>query len=428
MKKKNWISNDLDYDSIFSKDENFWNYLSENAYPLTKGELRLPISLEPFIISQTRYESIEKDIINVIYAAKKVIDNYLIDENIRNSLDFDEFERELLKISMDDEIYGIIRSDLFLEKNAKIVELNSDFPDGFFMHDITIEAILSHLQTDVRDVFHLKLFEMILDYKNISKDAFIFIGYDKDRFFKDEFALNMIQLKKLGYNNVHYGAFEDLEYRDDGVYFEGNKINALRRGAEVSKFTDKDILLKLAHLAKDQKVILINNFKSRFLGHKSVMKVLSDENFNYLFTDEERESIDNILPKTLKFDLKHRDDLLENKNNWVIKATNLAEGNNVFIGSLHDISQWEKIIDDCLVNPSMWIIQEKVKIPSTYFTLIDQKTKKITVSEKKYDFNPHFVIIGEKVIPGSILVRFSDEDVLNVMKGGGITYCFVEKD
>ena len=46
---------------------------------------------------------------------------------------------------------------------------------------------------------------------------------------------------------------------------------------------------------------------------------------------------------------------------------------------------------------------------------------------KKFDFNPHIVLFKDEDKVGNILVRFSDSVILNIMKGGGLTYGFIKK-
>jgi hypothetical protein len=42
-----------------------------------------------------------------------------------------------------------------------------------------------------------------------------------------------------------------------------------------------------------------------------------------------------------------------------------------------------------------------------------------------YDLDPHIVLFRDHAEMGNMLVRFSPSEILNVMKGGGLTYAFV---
>ena len=55
MQKHEWINN-AEKTDVLVKDKKFWSHLSEAAYPITKGEMRIPISLEPFTIKKMNRE------------------------------------------------------------------------------------------------------------------------------------------------------------------------------------------------------------------------------------------------------------------------------------------------------------------------------------------------------------------------------------
>lgn len=426
MEKKNYLRS-LNIQKAVDIENEFWDYLSENAYPLTKGRLRVPISLEPFLISASDFSKVKKYLIEVISAIKKLGDAWYTDEELRKVVKINPSEEELVMQQRYEPFVGIIRVDLFYSNTPKMVEINTDYPDGFFMHDVTIKAINKIVEdTTIAPDLHARLFTKIMDSIGIGKEDHIFVGYDGERFFKDEFALTGIVLRKMGYPNVSVGAFEDLEFKENSFYFQNRKIDVIRRGAELFKIrTIPNFLQELISTQKASKIKIINNFKMRLLGHKSMMAALWDKRFSKYLSSGEREAIKRVLPKTLKIESSDID--LLPKDKWVLKPSDLAEGNGITVGSAVTDREWRKAIEHANTAPEYWILQEKVEIPETVFNFVDTQANTIQSVAKKYDFNPHIILTRDTIEMGEILVRFSDESILNVMKGGGLTYCFVKK-
>lgn len=433
MEKNNLLSN-LSIDEISKKNYLFWDYLSKNAYPLTKGEIRLPISMEPFEISKIKFDFIQEDIKNVISSGKKIVSNYFEDAQIRDHLKLCSKEEELFNLSKDQDFLGVVRCDIFYSDSdtIKLIEMNTDFPDGFFMHDVTTEALLFNLDRKIHSRFsHSEQFEQLLLKISPDKSKNIFVGYDRDRFFKDEFELSKLELNKLGFSNVFVGPIEDLELVDDYFSYQGNKIDVLRRGTEISKFKENvEFMNKLKIVLEENTTQIVNNFKMRLLGHKNLLSLLTNPQFHHYFTGSEISSISKLVPKTVSLiDVDYSEFLRVNsKDAWVLKASDLAEGENVYLGCDTEQNEWENLVIKASNEPIHWILQEKVKIPETEFSLFNEESGLIEKSLKKFDFNPHVILCGDNVEFGNILVRFSEESILNVMKGGGITYCLIKDE
>lgn len=427
MYKYNWIQEETK-ENVFDRDLKFWEKLSNNAYPVTHGEIRIPISIEPFIIKKKDYQEFFKNIKLFISAAKKLADKYFVDEEIRQVVVINDQEKELIKESAKEDFIGIIRPDLFWSAVPKLVELNADFPDGFFMHDVTAEAMLENLDNKKYILTdHAKLFSELLEEQGLNKDGHIFIGYNKDRSFIDEFYLSKIKLEKFGWNNISVGTFDDLIYKDGFFYYNDRKIDLIRRGAENFKLSlIPGLMEKLINAQKSGQVKIINNFKNRLLGHKSLLAALWDERFHKYLESTEINAIKDLLPKTVKLNPENLIWAKENKDLFVLKPVDLAEGKGVSVGCDLEQKAWNEKLDLAMKNFTYWILQEKIVIPEEEFTLVDQVSKKIIVANKKFDFDPYLIMFKDRIELGQILVRFSDSSILNVMQGGGLTYAFIE--
>ncbi len=430
MNKINWLENISD-DAALDVSHNFWKHLSEHAYPLSKGTMRIPISFEPYVLTQEKYHDLESQVNLLISGAKKLAQKFYHDRELEEVFAIDEQERALIYQSKNDPLVGIVRVDLFHGEQPKIVEINADFPDGFFMHDVTSSAIKNMISAhELHHASNTELFIELLKSEYVKPNDHIFVGYNGERQFRDEFALTKIKLNEAGWNNISVGAFEDLDYRNGIFFFESKQIDVIRRGAELSKL--REIPHLLDQLAKAQQVSglkIVNNFKMRLLGHKSLLAALHDERFAKYLTMEELTAIKMLVPLTRKLRLEDILVILDEKDRWVLKPSDLAEGTDVVIGSSCAQEKWETLLRRAAENPSKWIVQEKITIPEHTFTLIDgSKTPGRTHVNAYYDLDPHIVLFKEFSKFGNMLVRFSSSEILNVMKGGGLTYAFYIKN
>ena len=191
-----------DTDHAKELSDSFWVSLSEQAYPLTKGAMRVPISLEPFLISKQKNTELRVGLCLVISAVKKLTEEYFHNEELRKLVAVDPLESVLIQNSQDMPFLGVIRIDLFYGESPKVVEINADFPDGLFMHDVTA----SHIQNINKERFsfmpNIEQFVRLLTSSGVKKDDAIFIAYNKNRTFLDEFELTRIKLVSYGYSKI----------------------------------------------------------------------------------------------------------------------------------------------------------------------------------------------------------------------------------
>lgn len=425
MKKITWTGKKK-IDAVRITDT-FWKELSEKAYPLSKGEMRISISLEPFVISKDKNKVLHKDITLVLSAVKKLTAEYFKNDILRKLISVDSLEEELIRNSENMPIMGVVRVDLFYGKHPKIIEINADFPDGLFMHDVSSQSIQKINGTDLKFDSNIRQFLELLKAHKVKLTDSIFIGHNKGRIFLDEFELTRLKLNSHGFQNVAIGAFEDLVFKKNAFFYKGKRVDVIRRGSELSKlrmipgFLNKIILAEKNHTVK-----VINNFKMRLLGHKALLAALHDKNYVNLFSKDEIKAIHSLVPKTYKLEDADMKDVLSKKDMWVLKPSDLAEGDGVTIGTSVSKKRWAESLANATKKQSAWILQEKVEIPSGTFHTFSTKNK-MGSYEAYYDFCPHIFLLAKRITFGNTLVRFSGSQILNVMKGGGLTYLFEKK-
>ncbi|MFA7302401.1 MAG: hypothetical protein WC030_01495 [Candidatus Paceibacterota bacterium] len=427
MKKLNWLSSRT-VEQTKEITQRFWEKLSNAAYPVSKGAVRIPISLEPFSLTEQEYGALQKQLLLVISAARSLVEKYFVDTELRAVFSLDEAERELVEASKDEPLVGVVRADLFYGERTQLVELNTDFPDGFFMHDVTARAILDLVGPGLEINSNAALFKKLLEEEGVASDQHIFIGHDKGRSFVDEFALSRDVLQKEGWSAVSVGPVEDLVQVEGALTFNGKPVHVMRRGAEMSKLREnKALMARLIQQQKEGTLKIFNNFKMRLLGHKALLAVLWDERFEKYLSKEEIAAAHALVPETRKLSEIGVAGTIHEKNDWVLKPSDLAEGEGVLIGSSCSEEVWAAALQSASEMSERWLLQRKVQIPKETFNIFDTGTKALHTSTMHYDLDPHIMLFRDRAEMGNILVRFSPDEVLNVMCGGGITYAFVDE-
>jgi hypothetical protein len=301
--------------------------------------------------------------------------------------------------------------------------------------DVTATAMKESLESvrplkeEIQFPLHKKLLSDFFANIGLNKQDHIMIAYNKERKFYDAYHVYKQILGELGWENVHVGTLEDIESKDNKLYYKNNVISLLRRCAETPYFVkNAELTENIINIKKENPIPIINSFKMRIFGHKAVLAVLHDFDFKHLFSHDEQNAINDLVPKTfiLTDDLKK--DIINKKDKYVLKPSDLAEGEGVCIGSSSSQSEWENSLEDALKEDKPWIIQEKVDIPKTKFSFINEESGELETDEYYYDINPYFLLDKDKITLGHLPVRFAKKEILNVMQGGGITYAFLTKN
>jgi hypothetical protein len=425
MKKVEWTqkSSQKEREKIHKK---FWDNLIPKAYPLTKGDVRLPICLDYFTLSSSQHSQLQKDLTNVVNASKKIVKLFYSEKSLQKYINLREEEKSLIFTEKELDLRGIIRADIFFnsqDNSFKLVEINTDYPDGIFLHDITANQLRKE-QGISENQLHTRLFEELLKNCGLTQEKSIGICWDNNRFFKDEYEVSKMLLERRGWKNIITAPIEKLQCKDNKLTIDNIEIDYLRRGTELSKFRENSEVVEA--LASNSQTIVQNSLKMRLLGHKMLMAVMYNPEFQDIFSKEEKDSIKNLVPETKKVTPQTSEEIIKNKDFWVIKLADGTEGADVIIGSSKSHLEWTQFVHKAQASSAPWIAQQKVFIPQDMFEIYDEKNQKLRKVQGHYDLCPHLILDTHSVNQGHTLVRFSSQEIVNVMQGGGITYAFPE--
>lgn len=353
--------------------QKFWEKLSP-AYPISRGEFRLPIATSLFDLPNKRADDLSKNLV-------EILDLLLKQHGTKKSAAARAYEAGEGRIIplITDEFTGVVRFDCIIDSTTdefKILEINCDYPDGLILHDKTYSALQNE---------DLSLHENLLT-ELFDKDKAIAILHSKKATFIDGYHAEKIALEKM---------FKDVEIGSD-INYTVPKI--IRRCLEVSKLSEADI---------EQSATLphkyINTFSLRTLGYKNL---LSEIDHSYV-------------PKTVSLNRENLDEFLMEKDKWVIKPIEGCEGNGIYFGRDNDMESWQDILDRVVDIP--YIAQEFISISKQKVEFYENDG--INERELYFDICPYFFIKDGKIIGnGHTLMRFSENKIVNVTKGGGIGY------
>ncbi|MDO5041490.1 MAG: glutathionylspermidine synthase family protein [Peptoniphilus sp.] len=304
------------------------------------------------------YYSIAKTLMSI---TKKVIKNYVEDEEYRKLFGFPEKLEELI---LHDPGYDIpvpmCRYDMFYdnEDDFMFLEFNTDGTSAMNEDKIIGENLFAskamrefNKKHDVRtiDLFtpwvekSTAIYEAKLNKKpNIAIVDFLELATMADfKMFKDYY-------KAAGYN-CEICDIRDLTYEKGNLMCKDYKIDLVYRrfvALEFMKHYDEVTDFIKAYL--DNAFMMLGSFRTHIMHEKKTFKVLHDEKTFEILSPEEVEFIKNHIPFTAMLEPKVADKIKGNKDEYIIKPIDGYMSTGVAPGQKYDQEEWNRIVDEAL--------------------------------------------------------------------------------
>ncbi|MCL2357040.1 MAG: hypothetical protein FWC70_07770 [Defluviitaleaceae bacterium] len=191
----------------------------------------------------------------------------------------------------------------------------------------------------------------------------------------------------------------------------GAKIDAIyRRAVTCDIMQRQDEIRPFLQAATDGAVRIIGHFRTQVIHNKKIFEILRrEETLNFL-TPDEREFILRHVPETLPlvrgaFD---RDEILRNKNEWLIKPEDSYGSRGVFAGVDTDAEEWAAAIDSAV--DTGYILQEFCP---------PFRTENLDFNESpRPEFKMYNNITGMYVYNGRLAGLYSRAGLAGVISGG----------
>ena len=326
------------------------------------------------------------------------------------------------------------RFDALLEgENLKIVDFNCDAPAGAAYADQLDSILMSEkLPSEFckkNQIFRTERIQHILDtllsvYEEFGgyQTPHIAIVDWRHARTSAEFVYIKKHFEEKGYKTTIADPRE-LQYRGGKLYHKNFRVDLIYRRVTFNELLERiDEVQDLIKAYKSQSVCVANSLRSRLAGEKTMLSILTNPEFDHFFTQNENKAKQMHLPwtRTLKdveafYGNKKSyiiDFLKDEKETLVLKPSVGHRGKGVYLGNSVPDDSWNLAIDKALKEE--WIMQEYASVPA--MTIPEPVNQKLDFSYKKYNFS--MLVSGGKYSGG--FVRLSDENVVNVAKGGGV--------
>jgi uncharacterized circularly permuted ATP-grasp superfamily protein len=218
-----------------------------------------------------------------------------------------------------------------------------------------------------------------------------------------------------------------LTYEGGQLRHDGRTIDIVYKRLLVNEFLERRAQVQALYEAtRDRAVVLVNPFRCKPIHKKAIFAVLTDDELQKHFSDEERAAIRAHVPWTRRvregkttldgetIDLTAW--ILAHRERLVMKPNDEYGGKGVFIGWESSPAEWEQALLTAL--RSSYVVQQKVELLRQTFPELapDLRFRDFVV-----DLDP-YVFDGE--VEG-FLTRLSGTSLANVTSGGGQVPAFL---
>lgn len=401
--------------------------LFANKFYLTGLNYPIPVQLNCLWLTRKQAGELFSKSKIIINCISKIVSEYYKSRELQNLIKIDPFEKKLFLSAPRPKGFGMMRLDGFWTgKNFQFVELNSDYPEGVVMFQNSCEVydkILFNNKTkiDNKELFYNNLIALYNLNGGKKKKPVIAIIGPKNRLFMNEYELLLSFIRKKGHISFLAEPSEIKQTKDGFLRFGNYKIDIIRRAGEIRYFKSQKSAQKIFAAYKKGKVQIINDFHNRLWGIKSVFAILRNKKFHYLFNKEDLGAIKESIPESHILsgnidDIKNENFWLK-KNNYVLKPSDVSEGENILFGKDLSAIKWRKLLSS--KNCEGWVVQKMIKLKKRKVLQIQNNKK--TTKNLYTDFMVHaFMDKKGKLVFGNMGNRTSESKVVNVSKGGGV--------
>ena len=424
--------------------DNFLKSLRNNK--ACYGDRLLTSYLRPKFLTPEQMFKIRQVCMTLRNIVVKVKDAYFKDKKIAEDVALTETESMLANIDPGfSRICVVSRWDSFWsEDGLKFVELNAENPAGVAYSDIMSQVFLdlpvlkSFSKKYQLESFHIRevlLHAILVTYQKwqgnksnrVVPNIAIVDWKDVPTF--SEFELLQEYFELHGVPTVIADPRE-LDFQNGRLMKDDFEIDIVFRRVLTQEFIEKlDEVQPMLEAYRQQRVCMINSFRTKLLHKKSLFAIFSDtQNRNY-FSSTEQQVIDEHIPWTRiirheKVDFHgEKIDLLDyvsqNKNNFVIKPNDEYGGKGVVIGGEASQHEWENVLEAALSDK--YVVQEKVKLSKETFPYYDEGLK---FEDLVVDLDPYLFGVNT----AGCMTRLSQTSLANVTSGGGVNATFIIRE
>ncbi len=415
-----------------------------------EGKL-FPSFLKPYFVEKKDRPLFDRVTKGLISSLNKIGDAYFDEGRFKEQIRLSGRTLDLASLNFGYPGHQIInRLDVFYipeTQELKLLEYNCGDPSGMGWHDQMLDMFLGmpaiaklgemyDFETDHLVKSHFRIFfrkyRQWCNNKGIKPQEKPNIAFvcKRDSTVLGDFLAFVDFYNEMGYN-TQFGDPRDFQYDGKKLSLKGHAIQLIYRDAIDDIILDPywDDSQQLVQALRDNAVCFINPVSAATGDFKAVLEILTDPQYDEMFTDEEIEIHRNNIPWTrtladvkTKYDEKEIDlvsFVRDNKDNLVLKPSDGYGGFGVLVGKTAGNEEWNDLIDKSLTEDIIYTVQEFANIPQEDFPVIEDGEFK--------GFSPKNVNINFWSHDGEFagaFVRAAEGSVINVHQGGGMVPVF----
>ena len=333
------------------------------------------------------------------------------------------------------------RLDSFLTPTSyQFVELNAETPAGQGYAEVLADVFMNlRVMKEFQKTYRVhrpdpvgKLLEtLVVCYRQAGGDrqkpTIAIVDYDEVPTRTEHHILRDI-FEKAGASAIVCDP-RKMTFEGGSLLHDDTVVDIIYKRLLVNELLEKaDLVKPLIDAARARAVVYVNPFGCKPIHKKAIFSILTDDEHQKLFTDDERRAIAETVPWTRtvregrttfegrKIDLIPflRDPA--QRPHLVLKPNDEYGGKGVFLGFESDDAQWDAAIGKALASP--YVAQRKVEIARQPFPTL---APGFPSRDFVVDLDP-YLFFGE--VEG-FLTRLSGSSLANVTSGGGQVPAFV---
>lgn len=396
-------------------------------------------SLRPQFYNVERWDYLKGRTAVVLRAFAKAHAACMASQSLREQLDLEPYEEEMLCVDIDAGIampWSSSRLDAFFNPDTgylKFLEYNAETPAGIGYGD---ELMHMFLELEVMKRFQTKyvvhptpgmphlLDGLLRAYKawgGIGQPQIGIVDWNEVPT-RNEHEICRVYFEANGYRSLVCDP-RDLEYRNGKLWAGDFRVDLLYKRVLANELVHRmGMDSAIIKAVRDRAVFITNSFSNKLMAKKASFAFLSDEANEHMFGADELEAIHAHIPWTRRVqDRRTRYngqevDLLtliaDHRETLVLKPNDEYGGAGVVIGWQVTPEEWQQTIQHALTTP--YVVQERVELFERPFPMMLDGT--LDISPRFVDADP-YVFSGEYI--GSCLTRLSSAALLNVTAGKG---------
>jgi glutathionylspermidine synthase len=374
-----------------------------------------------------RFQQLTKQFMIIL---KKVVENYLKDENFRSYFGFTSLlEKLLLKDPGYNPYIPMGRFDIFYHFNGdfQFCELNTDGSSGM-VEARELERIFKNTlgMKELGKNYTFKGFELFDSWvKALLKNYREFSKIDKNPrvaivdLFNEPIPEEFIEFKKAFEKadcSTVIADIRDLKYKNKKLYYKDFHIDCIYRRIVTWE------IIENAHAVQDfiqayleGSVCVVGSIRSQIIHNKNIFAVLHDPMKTPFLNEEEREFIQKHIPHTVFFDAQDENlaaFAVQNKDQLVLKPMDRYASHGVCVGKDYSPQEWIKIIEEKAQKD--YLLQRFCDVPNMPMVMLQADEIKLVDSNYilgLYMYNEKlqgiYTRTGTKNVIGSIVECFT---------------------